>query len=375
MLRRRQVLGGIAGVLGGSKLIAAAGFAEVPGLESSEMQWHDVTSWGVEGRGFNGTARFFDRLPSEARSKVPESVWELSHHAAGMVVHFETDSAAIHLRYALLSPELALPHMPATGVSGMDLYGFDEHDWRWAAVFKPTTQQCEGPIIASLEPRMRRWRLYLPLYNGVESLWIGVPSGAAFTPTPPRARKPVVFYGTSILHGACASRPGMAWPAIVGRRLDVPTVNLGFSGSGKMEASVGEQLAGIDAAAFVIDCAPNMSAQEITQRAVPLVQMLRAARPDAPIVLIEDRRYTDGWIHPARRQTNEGNAKALRGAYETLVAAGLVNLGYIEASNLLGPRGEDSLTDGSHPNDHGMLAYADAVTPELAGLLGIAAQR
>ncbi|MCX5688646.1 MAG: hypothetical protein NTV94_02430, partial [Planctomycetota bacterium] len=102
MLRRRQVLGGIAGVLGGSKLIAATGSSLVPSPEAKDMQWHDVTSWGVEGRGFNGTGRYFDRLPADAQGKVPESVWELSHHAAGMAVHFQSDAAAIHLRYTLL---------------------------------------------------------------------------------------------------------------------------------------------------------------------------------------------------------------------------------------------------------------------------------
>jgi lysophospholipase L1-like esterase len=363
------------GVLGGSKLIAATGFSLVPGPEANDMQWHDVTSWGVEGRGFNGVGRFFDRLPADAQGKVPESVWELSHHAAGMAVHFDTDATAIHLRYGLLNPGLAMPHMPATGVSGMDLYGLDEMNWRWAAVFKPTAQQCEGPIIEVLESRMRRWRLYLPLYNGVESLSIGVPSEAKFVSVPPREQQPIVFYGTSILHGACASRPGMAWPAIVGRRLDVPTINLGFSGSGKMEASVVERLARIDAAAFVIDCAPNMSAREITNRTVPLVQTLRAARPHAAIVLVEDRRYSDGWIHAARREKNDLNARALRAAHEVLVASGITRLGYVEAAKLLGVDGQDGLTDGSHPNDHGMLAYADALTPELAKILGFPAGR
>ena len=370
MLRRRQVLGGIAGVLGGSKLIAATGSSPLLGPEAKDMQWHDVTSWGVEGRGFSDTGRFFDRLPADAQGKVPGSVWELSHHAAGMAVHFQTDAAAIHLRYRLLNAELAMPHMPATGVSGMDLYGLDEMNWRWAAVFKPTAQQCEGPIIEALESQMRRWRLYLPLYNGVESLSIGVPSVAKFVPVPPREERPVVFYGTSIMHGACASRPGMAWPAIVGRRLDVPTINLGFSGSGKMEASVVERLARIDAAAFVIDCAPNMSDREITQRTVPLVRTLRAAQPHAAIVLVEDRRYSDGWIHAPRRERNELNAKALRAAYQALAAEGFERFAYVDAASLPGGSNADGLTDGSHPNDHGMLAYADALVPPLAKLLG-----
>lgn len=137
-----------------------------------------------------------------------------------------------------------------------------------------------------------------------------------------------------------------------------------------MEASVVERLARIDAAAFVIDCAPNMSDREITERTVPLVRTLRAARPHAAIVLVEDRRYSDGWIHAPRRERNELNARALRVAYQVLVAEGVERLAYVDAASLPGGSSADGLTDGSHPNDHGMLAYADALAPVLAALLG-----
>lgn len=137
-----------------------------------------------------------------------------------------------------------------------------------------------------------------------------------------------------------------------------------------MEVEVGERLARIDAAAYVIDCAPNMNDKEIAERTVPLVKMLRAARPGAAIVLVEDRRYCDGWVHPARRERNELNAKALRAAHERLVAEGLERIAYVDAASLPGGKDSDGFTDGSHPNDHGMLVYADAMVPPLAKLLG-----
>ena len=124
--------------------------------------------------------------------------------------------------------------------------------------------------------------LYLPLYNGVEKLELGVPEGASLVPVAPREPKPVVVYGTSIAHGACASRPGMAWPAILSRALDREVVNLGFSGNGRMELEVGAHVAAIDAAAFVVDCLPNMTPAQVRERTVPLVRQLRRARPELP---------------------------------------------------------------------------------------------
>lgn len=178
--------------------------------ESREIVWRDVREWGVEGRGWSDTERYFDRLPATAKGVVPDAVLDLSRHSAGMTAGFVTDAAAIHVRYALLSDQLAMSHMPATGVSGIDLYGRGGDRWRWAAVFRPALQQNEGALICGVDPGEREWRLYLPLYNGVDSLDIGVPEGATFRPAAPRAMRPVVFYGTSILHGALRLRLGAA---------------------------------------------------------------------------------------------------------------------------------------------------------------------
>ncbi|MFG0259839.1 MAG: SGNH/GDSL hydrolase family protein [Phycisphaerales bacterium JB041] len=334
------------------------------------MVWHDVAAWGVEGRGWADTAAYYDRLPARAEGLVRDPVWQLSRHSAGMFASFETDASEIQVRYTLRSDRLDMAHMPATGVSGVDLYGLDGERWRWAAVFKPTGKANEGSLIRNLDGGARAWRTYLPLYNGVESFEIGVPEGASFAPIAPRTAKPIAFYGTSILHGACASRPGMAWPSIVGRRLGVPTLNLGFSGNGRMEPEIASLLAELDAAAFVIDCAPNMNGEQILERAGHLVRTLRAARPGAPIVLVEDRRYGYAWVQASARQRNEGNREALRRVFEELRESGVPGLAYIETERLLGADFGEAMTDGSHPNDLGMMRYADAVTPVLKGLLG-----
>jgi lysophospholipase L1-like esterase len=313
------------------------------------------------------TGRQFDRLPAKAEGVVPAPVWELSRHASGMSFDFETDAKAIHVRYTLLLKRLAMPTMAATGVSGLDLYGRHNDGWAWAGVTKPEKQTAEAVLVDHIEPLLRRWRLYLPLYNSIESLEVGVPDGASFTLVPPRA-KPVVFYGTSIVHGASASRPGLAWPSIVGRRLDVPTINLGFSGNGKMEIELASLLGEIDAAAYVIDCAPNMTGDLIRERAERFVRLLRERRPEAPLVLVEDRPYGNNWIRSSARVKNEENVEAMEQAFASL--ADLENLHLVRSEDLLGEQHWEMLTDGSHPNDAGMMRYADALSPLLARVTG-----
>ena len=350
-----------------SRLDPAMGVNQAAG---QNLDWHDVTQWGVEGRAWTDAERlqWFDRLPAAAEKTVTPAVWSLSRDSAGMMVRFKTDATAIHVHYKLRKAQLGMPHMPATGVSGVDLYARDAGGkWRWVQVTRPATQEVRAEIIKGLATGLREYAAYLPLYNGVESLEIGVPRGATFEGLAPRA-KPIVFYGTSITHGACASRPGMVHTAILGRRFDHPIVNLGFSGNGRMDAAVGEFLTQIDAAAYVIDCLPNMKPSDVTAKCVPLVKQLRAARPDTPIVLVEDRRMTNSWIIPASTTFHDENHAALRAAFQTLQKEGVKNLHYIPGDHLYGDDAEGA-TDASHANDLGFMRQADVMEPILRAAL------
>lgn len=336
-----------------------------------QLDWHDVSKWGLEGREWPSMERlrYFDRLPAAAEKTVTPAVWNLSRDSAGMMVRFKTDAQSLHIHYKLAKANLGMAHMPATGVSGVDFYARDEAGkWRWVQVTRPAAQEIRTELIKGLAPGMREYAAYLPLYNGVEFLEIGVPKGARFEGLAPR-QKPVVFYGTSITHGACASRPGMVHTAILGRRLDMPVVNLGFSGNGRMDAAVGEFLAQIDAAAFVIDCLPNMGPADVTLKCVPLVTQLRAAKPNIPIVLVEDRRYTNDWITPAKAKFHDDNHAALRTAFETLQKQGVTNLHYIPGDALYGTDSEGA-TDASHASDLGFMRQADIFEPFLRKALG-----
>ncbi len=341
-----------------------------------ELVWHEVGTgkWEVEGRGWTGEERrrYFDRLPAAAEGRVTSNVWNLSRDSAGMVARFKTDAASLWVDYELRSERLALAHMPATGVSGVDLYARDEADdgqWKWVQVTRPVATKVRVEMITGLRPGAREYALYLPLYNGIEKLSVGVPEGAAFESLPPRAEKPVVFYGTSITHGACASRPGMVHTAILGRRLDVPVLNLGFSGNGKMDAAVGDLLARLDAAVFVIDCLPNMQPDLVRERTIPLVKQLRAAHAKTPIVLVEDRRFTNSWITPVKAAFHDENHAALRAAFETLQKQGVTGLHYIPGDALYGTDSEGA-TDASHASDLGFMRQADIFEPVLKAALG-----
>lgn len=365
------------GAHGAQKKGKAGGIAKLdPAMAASQaikekVSWHDVTQWGVEGRewGEQSRLRYFDRLPADAQKTVTPAVWSLSRDSAGMMARFKTDATVIYVHYKVNKANLAMPHMPATGVSGVDLYARDAAGkWRWVNVTKPATQEVRTEVIRGLAPGEREFAAYLPLYNGVESLEIGVPEGAKFEGLAPRP-KPIVFYGTSITHGACASRPGMVHTAILGRRFDMPVVNLGFSGNGRMDKAVGDYLAQVDAAVFVIDCLPNMSPPDVTAKCAPLVKQLRAARPQTPIILVEDRRFTNSWITPDKEKFHDQNHAALRAAFEGLKKEGVAKLYYIGGDHLYGDDA-DGATDASHANDLGFMRQADVFEPVIREALG-----
>lgn len=329
--------------------------------QTPSIEWLDARELTVEGQGWSDTESSFDRLPSRAKSKVREKVWNLSHHSAGIVVRFKTDASEIYARWELTLPQLTRARMPATSASGLDLYVKHNDGWRWLACAGPQKQETSATLVAGIKPAMREYKLYLPLYNGVSHLEIGVPAGATLEAAPDRLAevKPIVFYGTSITQGGCASRPGMTHVAMLGRRFDRPVINLGFSGNGRMEPDVVRFMAEIDAAVFVIDCLPNIGHRYVTERAVPCVRILREFHPTTPIVLVEDRSYQDGFLLTAKAERNRLSRAALRAAYDELHEAGDKNLHYLKGDELLGPDNEATI-DGSHPTDLGFVRQADA---------------
>ena len=328
-----------------------------------ETVWYDGQSLPLEGRAFTDTESYYDRLPARAKDTVPAHVWGLSHNSAGLALRFVTDAPSLKIRWAVRGASLGLPHMPATGVSGVDVYQRLPDGWRFVRNGKPAAVTNEMSLFVT--PRAE-CLVYLPLYNGTASLEIGVPKGKTVSEAPARPSgvvKPVVIYGTSITQGACASRPGLAFTAVAGRLADVPVVNLGFSGNGKMELALCDLLAEIDASAYVLDCLWNMTDDLVIERAEPFIRALRQKRPDTPILLAEDCN--------AFNKAPTAKARILRGIYDKLKgedAAAWKNLHYLEAKEMLGHDTEGT-ADGCHPNDLGMMRQGEIFGAAIKKLL------
>jgi hypothetical protein len=337
-----------------------------------DVLWYDIRTLGTEGKGWKETERLYDRLPLKAKDMVPEPVWNLSRHSAGLCVRFQSDATSISAKWTLLHQGLSMNHMPATGVSGLDLYVLCEGEWRWLSVARPSLFPTNSVLMAGVLPPggMRHFMLYLPLYNGTESVQLGIPPAARIEVAPdlPNWNPPIVFYGTSIVQGGCASRPGMAHTAILGRRLRRSVINLGFSGNGRMESSLATLLGEIDAAAYVLDCLPNMNVALIAERAGKFVETLRAIRPRTPIIMVENVVYQYEHMVELTQRSSWQKNEALRKVYASLQAAGVENLYHVPADDLYGHDWEATV-DGAHATDVGFMRMADAIEPTLRRVL------
>lgn len=336
----------------------------------AQMRWmnpQNTTYPVITGRAWHSELTgTFARLPERAQPKVRPAVWNLSRQSAGLGIDFHTNAPEIVVRYGV-KRSLAMPHMPATGVSGIDLYASDKDGvHRWCAG-KYTMGDTITYRFSSLEYANARkdwgynFHLSLPLYNEVKWMEIGVDSTAAFAFFPITTEAPIVVYGTSIAQGACASRPGMAWTNILQRETGHEIVNLGFSGNGLVESEMFDLMAEIKAKAYIIDCMPNMcEAAELAVLHDRIVAGLKRLRQtsDAPILLVEHSGYTnEGTSSTARQKYDAANSELLR-AFHTLKAGGVEELHYLTKQEI--GLDIDDMVEGIHPGDLGMRKHADA---------------
>lgn len=216
--------------------------------------------YALQGQGWHkGLASPYDRLPMRIKSKlVRKPVWRFSQDPAGVIVRFRSNAREIHVRYQV-EGRLSISHMAATAVSGVGLYALSNSGkWEWAAGTYDFGDTITYDFAHLKKGPPRSYYLYLPLYNEVKWLEIGVADSAIFRPEHYSTQKPIVVYGTSIAQGIAAPRPGLAWPAILGRKLHMPVINLGFSGNGRLEAPMINLISELNPRLYILACMPNM---------------------------------------------------------------------------------------------------------------------
>ncbi len=316
----------------------------------------------------------YARLPQRAEDKVRKPLWDLSRQSAGLSVAFRSNASEIKVRY-VVKGGLSMPHMPATGVSGIDLYATDNNGQeRWCAgnysMGDTIVYNFRGLSYAAKSGNGFEYQLFLPLYNSVSWMEIGVPADASFRFLPVSQEKPLVIYGTSIAQGACASRPGMAWGNILNRKLGHPVINLGFSGNGKLEEALFDLLSEIDARLYIIDCMPNLAGKEasavVYQRTLEGVKKLRE-KSRAPILLVEHDGYSNEFSSERAEESYRVANAELRKAYETLQKEQVPAVYYLTKEEIGMPM--DAMVDGVHSTDLGMQQYADSYRKKIGEIL------
>lgn len=312
---------------------------------------------------------YFHRVDTAKYHSMPPKVKKLFTNSAGLAISFTTNSPLIKAKWTVPdNPQL--PNLTRIAQKGLDLYIKRDGKWQFAGVGMPGGVTTERVLVDNMGTEEKECLLYLPLYDELKSLEIGVLAGSYIRKGENPFKKKIVVYGSSILQGASASRPGMAYPARLARSSGYNFINLGLSGNGKMEKEVAAMMADIDADAFILDCIPNPSPKEIEERTVDFVLTLRQKHPDTPIIIIQTLiRETGNFNRKAREQVKQQN-EAIAGQVEVLRKKNVKNLYFIKENCFLGTDHEGTI-DGTHPNDLGFDRILKKYKPAIGKILKI----
>lgn len=340
--------------------------------DSKGITWFDPRKAPFRLVGFPwiGEEKVYRRLPVKPQWPIRAAVDSLANSTAGGQVRFQSDSAKILLRVKLRQPS-GMYHMPATGQSGFDLYLGGPLKQRYLATsrFSATTRDYEVTLFNSSKAN-RHFTLNFPLYNGVESVEIGVVAGATIAAPLPYANDGrVVVYGTSITQGGCAARPGMAYPNILSRRLNQEFVNLGFSGNGRGEPALARLINQIDRKKLIILDYEANAGETIRTTIGPFVDILRERDKDVPILVISKIRYAGELNNRSQLESAQARAKFQADFVRTRQAAGDKNIHFLNGGSLLGEHAHECTVDGVHPTDLGFMKMADAIEPVIKKLI------
>ncbi len=335
-------------------------------VSADSLKYYDASDFPVIGKGFEDTPGRYYRLPAALEGKTRPPVWNLSKNSSGLAIRFRTNSTVIAAKWEV-ERDVVMNHFTPTGIKGLDLYCLNDGKWQFVNSGRPSGKKTTSVIVQNMQKREMEYMLYLPLYDGLESLEIGIESGASISApavNSPKTGNPVVFYGTSITQGGCASRAGMAYPSVLARMLDHETVNLGFSGNGQLDYEVAEAMAGMKASCFVIDCLPNVNAEIVNEKYAKFVDIIREKHPVIPIVMVENILYPHMYFDRNVYKTITDKNEALARVFREQKKRGDKNVYYVKADKLIG-KTQEATVDGVHLTDLGFLIMAENLYPHI----------
>lgn len=340
------------------------------GVSASAQVWTNADDLPLYGKAREDTKERYERLPASFEGVSRDDVWYLGRNSAGLYIRFRSNSTAVWCRWTAKFGN-HMNHQTLTGTRGVDLYTLTaKNEWRFMAAGRPEVsgRTTSARIIGNMTPEWREYMLYLPLYDGITSLEIGVDSTATVGLPEvdlPRHDRPIVMYGTSILQGGCANRPGMGETSIISRKLNREVINLGFSGNALLDLEIAELMASVeDPAIFVFDYVPNAWDYLIREKGEQFFRIVRDAHPDVPILFLEDPHFAHyEWDSQIRAEVDNKNA-AQRELFNKLKKQGEKNIWYLKSDDMLGHDNEP-FVEGIHFTDLGMMRYAEWLTPHI----------
>lgn len=322
-------------------------------LNKSDIVFYDVKSEPFSLYGVFYENEKFRRLPEGVAKSVSDGVYWLHANTAGGRVKFKTSSKyiAIHTKMPYVGK---MPHFALTGSCGFDLY-IDE---KYKASFVPPFDLTDGyeGIIELGSKKMREITINFPLYSDVSEIYIGLSKDAKVEKSQGYlTKKPIVYYGSSITQGGCASRPGNAYEAIVSQRLNVDHINLGFSGNAKAEREISDYICSLDMSAFVYDYdhnAPTLEHLELTHER--MFKEIRKAKPTLPIIMMSRPKYN-------LNKDEKKRLEIIKRTYENAKNSGDNNVYFISGKTLMKLCHDEGTVDSCHPNDLGFFSMASAL--------------
>ncbi len=308
----------------------------------------------IHGLAVHEHGKSFLRMPQNVADKVSGGVASLNGHTAGGRIRFATDSPYIAIR-AVMPDNGTMPHITMLGQSGFDLYVTVDGKESYSGSFMPANRKHGYSSWKPTDSKMHTYTINMPLYDPVEEVYIGLASSANIAePEDYKYTCPVVYYGSSITQGGCASRPGNSYQALITRMLSCDHINLGFSGNAHGEPVIAKYIASLEQSVFVCDYDHNsVNPQELWERHYPLYETFRKAQPKTPVIFV-----TRPDFHPDNNDEVE-RRKAVIATYERAKANGDENVYFIDGATIFDGEFRDSCTvDGCHPNDLGFSRMA-----------------